>query len=70
MKRKIFDWLSNWLMENGSEHSEIDYSHYSKNWLFVHAFYQHHINFMWEEVYIFLGWRIVLFSYKTRKDKS
>ena len=68
MKREIFECLSNWLMEHGKEWSEIDHSSYSKDFLFIHAFYKHHVNFWWEEAYVFIGWRIKLFSYSKRKE--
>ena len=63
MKRRIFEWLSNWLMEHGKEWNEIDHSQYSKDFLFIHAFYIHHVNFCWEEAYVFLGYRIKLFAW-------
>jgi hypothetical protein len=69
MKKKIFDWLSNWLVEHTEEWDEMTFSIYQKDILFIHTFYKRSWDFKWEEVYIFLGWNIKLFSYSTQRSK-
>jgi hypothetical protein len=65
MKKKISDWLSNWLAETEEEWNEMTYSVYQKDILFIHILYKHAWNYKWRDVYVFLGWRIKLFSYTT-----
>jgi hypothetical protein len=67
MKKKIYEFLSNWLIEHGEEWHEADSSSYKKDFLFIHAIFIHDSRWQWVDLDVSLFYYITLFRYFERK---
>lgn len=70
MKKKIYSFLSNWLIEHGKGSHEADRSCYVKDLLVFHAIFTHDSRWQWEDLAVTLFYCVTLFRYCKRASQK